>query len=117
MYSSKFVIVKKYVKSYGNLYEYGKNHTNCWNYWDNLWYVLQFWEKFKIHVLYNYLVIAIFTIHLLNYCDSIKMGGGNYFGPFKKNVCTYKAFPYKDLPSNSNSTHILIMPAIRVLLE
>ena len=44
------MIVKKYVKSYGNLYEYGKNYTNWWNYWDILWYVLQFWEKFKTYM-------------------------------------------------------------------
>ena len=27
-----------------------KNYTNCQNYWDNLWYVLLFWEKFKIYL-------------------------------------------------------------------
>ena len=32
-----------------------KNYTNCQNYWDNLWYVLLFWEKVKIYVLYNHL--------------------------------------------------------------
>ena len=86
---------------YDMFYYFGKNLR--------FMYSTIIWNKSMVS-----LVIAIFTIHLLSYCDSIKMVGGNYPSPFKENIYT-RHFLEKYLPSKS--THILIMPAIRVLLE
>ena len=98
MYSFKFVIVKKYVKAmvtftnmkniilivkkiiYDMFYYFGKNLR--------FMYSTIIWNKSMVS-----LVIAIYTIHLLTYCDSIKMVGGNYSSPFKENIYTYKALP------------------------
>ena len=41
------MIVKENFKAMVSFTNMEKNYTNCQNYWDNLWYVLQFWEKLR----------------------------------------------------------------------